>query len=1280
MPANLDASEGPRFQAGPPPVPSSSHHALDTDASPSTNLSTSQQFHPSHLSQPSPVGSAPHPAHQGVSSLGPTPSAGSMYYPGDAPSFASQHPLPPSTHSRGPHDHHAAHNHLASQQPPAPHHPHLHQPHPHHYAAQQAPHHQAAPTTLAAPRAVPPYPRFTSPQPGEHAAQSPSPSKRGAAGGLQFGSVGPHDVASRDRRAGPSFDVGMSSHAHSDGSGGGMGPGAGANGAAVGPAQDSFFSRGPAAQGSGGNNGGLFAQGRPSDRSFGAFDSRPPVGPHRNDFAYPAAMPAKAASANQYAHSQGHFEDAGSSMTSPSHNLSPRSLMGYGQGHQAPQQPAPYSNNAHNPSIAHSLGSGLMSNSGQPAEEITTVFIVGFPDDMTEREFANMFLFARGFEASTLKVPVGGVQSGPAFAAGNGPARSAGGGSGGAGEGGPYNAVNVPGGSLFEMASNGGWDEQSINAALSRNDAFALANMNNALGGAGSIQGSLAAANAAGKIKQIIGFAKFRTRAEALEARDALNGKKIDAERGCVLKTEMAKKNLHTKQRPALSGPGAPQPDGGVQPAGVDRERAMHAQPPPPMQFGMAPSVLSPSERSSGPSSHHANFPHSMSANVDPQFGRTGGAASNGFVSPTGPYPGEPFAAPPNSRNRLAGSDKQPDVGFAGRLPTSSEQGPRSADTWPSLGPIDYFGPSTDGGMPLTSPSQPPAHASQSQPATSRQHREGSGGSSLSSSQPRGPDWSALGSPPGLFTSARTFAPSETGKQSERPFQAVGEYGEGVPIANTQTRGSASGSISSISSAGIGGGSSPTKVSPSSQGSEGETMMANYPHLSRSLSGSTDASTPLPHGSSFASRFGSLRLEPSSAISTANSSAQAKAPGTDKGASGSNKGDASALPTAPGGKPIELPSPTSRSFSIDQNPPGNTLFVGNLPGNISSSASAALEEQLRQRFQNCNGYRQLSYRVKNNGPMCFVEFEDVQSAARALAEVNGESIGGTVKNGGLRLSFSKNPLFRNSSSGTATIGGPAGSMTPTDSAPSSVTTPRFDSLGKAAESMRSDDIPDPLDAAGDLEETSYRDGFSAGHAHGKLHGTFEGRQLGREKGFEIWDEVGFYEGTARFWRGVLGKQVESIPAHLRSRKQVKQLQHLSALETLIGAFPTKNNSASLPQEDSLNTLSKGPPTPGASATTPAADSEELEDPQALAQLDMTTLLERIRARYKVVCASLGIPARAVDAAGGQPPSDLPDGKDASDAAGPGAGGSNSAPGSRTAVIGGKIVDTTQLRF
>lgn len=36
-------------------------------------------------------------------------------------------------------------------------------------------------------------------------------------------------------------------------------------------------------------------------------------------------------------------------------------------------------------------------------DDVTTIFVVGFPDDMQEREFQNMFIFSRGFEAASLK-------------------------------------------------------------------------------------------------------------------------------------------------------------------------------------------------------------------------------------------------------------------------------------------------------------------------------------------------------------------------------------------------------------------------------------------------------------------------------------------------------------------------------------------------------------------------------------------------------------------------------------------------------------------------------------------------------------------------------------------------------------------------------------------------------------------------------------------------------------------------------------------------------------
>ncbi len=86
----------------------------------------------------------------------------------------------------------------------------------------------------------------------------------------------------------------------------------------------------------------------------------------------------------------------------------------------------------------------------------------------------------------------------------------------------------------------------------------------------------------------------------------------------------------------------------------------------------------------------------------------------------------------------------------------------------------------------------------------------------------------------------------------------------------------------------------------------------------------------------------------------------------------------------------------------DQNPPCNTLYVGNLPIDTS-------EEELKAMFSKQRGYKRLCFRTKQNGPMCFVEFEDVSFATKALHELYGHMLHNSVK-GGIRLSFSKNPL------------------------------------------------------------------------------------------------------------------------------------------------------------------------------------------------------------------------------------------------------------------------------
>ena len=55
----------------------------------------------------------------------------------------------------------------------------------------------------------------------------------------------------------------------------------------------------------------------------------------------------------------------------------------------------------------------------------------------------------------------------------------------------------------------------------------------------------------------------------------------------------------------------------------------------------------------------------------------------------------------------------------------------------------------------------------------------------------------------------------------------------------------------------------------------------------------------------------------------------------------------------------------------------------------------------------------------------------------------------------------------------------------------------------------------------------YDEGYQDGFSHGRIHGLIEGRALGREKGFEMWEELGFYEGFAKTWMAVLVKQGKS---------------------------------------------------------------------------------------------------------------------------------------------------------
>jgi hypothetical protein len=172
-------------------------------------------------------------------------------------------------------------------------------------------------------------------------------------------------------------------------------------------------------------------------------------------------------------------------------------------------------------------------------------------DPLQEREFQNMFTFSSGFEAATLKIPnkepsTFGVSSNGQGLSSATALRTGGFSSNGFVSGGPndpYNLVTVNSGGVVldppAPSAPGQWpneDPYTIRTLPLTAAPSATANELNHL------------TMPVPPRKQIIGFAKFRSRQEALEARDVLQGRRVDAEKGAFLKAEMAKKNLHTKR------------------------------------------------------------------------------------------------------------------------------------------------------------------------------------------------------------------------------------------------------------------------------------------------------------------------------------------------------------------------------------------------------------------------------------------------------------------------------------------------------------------------------------------------------------------------------------------------------------------------------------------------------------------------------------------------------------------------------------------------------------
>lgn len=459
--------------------------------------------------------------------------------------------------------------------------------------------------------------------------------------------------------------------------------------------------------------------------------------------------------------------------------------------------------------------------------------------------------------------------------------------------------------------------------------------------------GSQSSNNAPPQRKQIIGFAKFKTRGEALEARDMLQGKKVDPERGSTLKAEMAKKNLHTKRGPGPSG-----------------------------------------------------LPLSM-------------------VAPGNMVGVETLAT-------LAGLPG----GVAG-LPTQSS-GEAMRDRERELGALGAMGFIGSGGLRRERDSIVVERRREQVPESSSRSR---------------------------FVGSESDVEAETNRflrsQNEVAFDAF----HAVPVQPYRTSASTTRSVLSPSdsftslspgqelpqyppslSASMTSGSIPwtfngQQANSSTNGSSPQSDISNFP---TSLSGFSLTDSPPMVRQNMVSRYDpnktvineglrEHRVQLGKLVPQAHSSASSvtgSRSSIDEEAESSVNGALTQQGSSP---PYSTSSFVSSKMNpSDQNPPINTLYVGNLPNTAPATGFGPnLEESLRLLFSQCPGYRKLVYKYKNGNPMCFVEvkrvhtvsgatliynqFDDVSHATNALNDLYGNQVNGLVKSG-IRLSYSKNPL------------------------------------------------------------------------------------------------------------------------------------------------------------------------------------------------------------------------------------------------------------------------------
>jgi hypothetical protein len=556
-----------------------------------------------------------------------------------------------------------------------------------------------------------------------------------------------------------------------------------------------------------------------------------------------------------------------------------------------------------------------------------------------------MFTFCPGYEAATLKMPAKDTPSFPngqsnagaghrgvfpasgvsprqvaALAAANAVSNAI------AGASDPYNLVTVNSGGVVVDQGNNQTATTSSAWSTGLDDVYARSLIATSIAAsnasAATTDFSVASGTNSGgsnlqSRKQIIGFAKFRTRQEALEARDVLHGRRVDIEKGSVLKAEMAKKNLHTKR-----GVGSLQ--GSLTATNATNTSNIN---------GLAASgMLSPDNHVLGPS-----------VGVPNVAGLTNAIDSAGA-------PG--YSALATSRANDSMDPFKVTHPVVNSVPTFQPLGPMGVITSgagvpthdPSVIPRDLFysPPRSEPSNPWTlndplsvsaQNEQPTLHSGPGEPYV--RHRNGqldgktgalsppSIGSSLASLPPR-PASSVNSSPPNTSCASND---TEVGAGYNSDY-STRSFSPNESIANSLV-----------------GGIQP----PDSNMDAMSKVMQIMQRGSRPHVGSVSGLVGSP---------GDPTLPESSFPSVGKQMQALSGHGGESGRTGSDSSTGS-----------------RRNNTADQNPPINTLYVGNLPSS-QAPQSKYLEDALLMLFSRCPGYRKLCFRQKTNGPMCFVEVSE----------------------------------------------------------------------------------------------------------------------------------------------------------------------------------------------------------------------------------------------------------------------------------------------------------------